>query len=210
MRKILSTLVVFAVTLTACGSAGTAYTPPGPTTNQQWSSPPAMQIDTSKTYYATVETNLGTFDIELFANESPETVNNFVFLAKQGFYNNVIFHRILQTFMVQTGDPTGTGGGSPGYSIPDELPVKHNYDVGVVAMANTGRPISGGSQFFICTGPDAANLNRQPIYTQFGKVVSGMDVVQKIASVEVGPGNGPEISRPVQPPWIKNVQIANQ
>jgi cyclophilin family peptidyl-prolyl cis-trans isomerase len=196
--------------VTACSSStGSTYTPPGPTTKQQWPTPPTMQIDTSKTYYATVTTNLGVFKIQLFANETPVTVNNFVFLANQGFYNNIIFHRIIKTFMIQTGDPTGTGGGGPGYKFSDELPTKHNYDAGIVAMANAG-PNTNGSQFFICSGPDASNLNGFPNYTQFGKVVSGMDVIQKIAAVPVGPGNQGETSRPVNPPYITKIVISNQ
>ncbi len=92
-----------------------------------------------------------------FRKRSPKTVNNFVFLSQQGYYNGVIFHRIIKTFMIQTGDPTGTGSGSPGYKFADELPPKHSYDPGIVAMANSG-PNTNGSQFFICTGPDAREL----------------------------------------------------
>jgi len=210
MRKMVMFLLVSSLLLTACGgsTAGT-YTPPGPATTKQWNTPPAMQIDASKPYYATVTTNLGTFKIQLFANETPNTVNNFVFLANQGFYNNIIFHRIIKTFMIQTGDPKGTGGGGAGYKFNDELPVKHPYEAGIVAMANAG-PNTNGSQFFICTGPDSSNLNAFPNYTQFGKVVSGMDVVQKIASVEVGPGNPNETSRPTNPPYITKIVISNQ
>ena len=121
MRKMIMFLLMSSLLVTACGgSAGSTYTPPGPTTKQQWNAPPPMQIDTSKTYYATVTTNLGTFKIQLFANETPVTVNNFVFLANHDFYNNIIFHRIIKTFMIQTGDPTGTGGGGPGYMFNDE------------------------------------------------------------------------------------------
>ncbi len=210
MRKILPVLILCAVLLTACGgSTESKYTPPGPTTTQRWNTPPAMQIDTSKTYYATVTTNLGAFKIQLFANETPNTVNNFVFLADHGFYTNIIFHRILKTFMVQTGDPSGTGSSGPGYRFNDELPPKHSYDAGIVAMANAGAN-TNGSQFFICTGPDAANLNGFPNYTQFGKVVSGMDVVQNIAAVPVGPNNQGEVSSPVNPPYITKIVISNQ
>ena len=110
-----------------------------------------MQIDTSKKYVATVDTTLGTFKIQLLPQETPKTVNNFVFLSRDGFYNGVIFHRIMKTFMIQTGDPLGTGAGGPGYQFADELPPKHKYDPGIVAMANAG-PNTNGSQFFICTG----------------------------------------------------------
>ena len=175
----------------------------------QWNTPPAMQIDTTKTYIATVDTSLGTFKIQLFANETPNTVNNFVFLAQQGFYKGVIFHRIIKTFMIQTGDPTGTGGGGPGYRFADELPPKHSYDPGIVAMANAGSN-TNGSQFFICTGTDANNLDRYPNYTQFGKVIDGMDIVQKIAAAPVGPGNPGENSRPTKPPVINKITITQQ
>jgi len=176
---------------------------------KQWSTPPAMQINTSKTYFATVDTTLGTFRIQLFANETPKTVNSFIFLSQQGFYNGVIFHRIIKTFMIQTGDPTGTGTGGPGYKFADELPPKHSYDPGIVAMANSG-PDTNGSQFFICTGSDAESLNDYPNYTQFGKVVAGMDIVQKIAAVPVGLGNPGENSRPVNPPVINKISITSQ
>jgi cyclophilin family peptidyl-prolyl cis-trans isomerase len=173
---------------------------------KRWSKPPAMQIDTSKTYLATVDTSLGVFKIQLFASETPNTVNNFVFLSQQNFYNGVIFHRIIKTFMIQTGDPTGTGGGGPGYKFNDELPPKHSYDPGIVAMANAG-PNTQGSQFFICTGADAKNLNSMPNYTQFGQVVEGMDVVQKIAAVPVVASSSGEMSRPKTPPVIKTITI---
>jgi cyclophilin family peptidyl-prolyl cis-trans isomerase len=169
-----------------------------------------MQIDTSKTYFATVDTSLGSFKIQLFATETPKTVNNFVFLSQQGFYNGVIFHRIMKTFMIQTGDPQGTGMGGPGYKFPDELPPKHSYDPGIVAMANAG-PNTNGSQFFICTGPDAPRaLNSNPNYTQFGQVVSGMDIVQKIASVPVTASSSGELSKPVTPPVINSITISQQ
>ena len=213
VRKILIILLIIPVLLAAC-SKSTQGVSTTPTTSQtrtilQWSNPPPMQIDTAKTYFASVVTTLGTFKIQLFANESPKTVNNFVFLSQQGFYNGVIFHRVLKTFVIQTGDPTGTGSGGPGYMFADELPPKHSYDPGIVAMANSG-PNTNESQFFICTGPDAESLNSHPNYTQFGKVVDGMDVVQKIASVPVGPGNPGEISRPVNPPSIIRIDITSQ
>jgi peptidylprolyl isomerase/peptidyl-prolyl cis-trans isomerase B (cyclophilin B) len=166
-----------------------------------------MQIDTSKTYNAVFNTSLGSFTVELFASDAPQTVNNFVFLAEQKFYNGTIFHRIIQDFMIQGGDPTGTGMGGPGYTIPDELPVKRQYAPGIVAMANTGQPNSGGSQFFICTGAESANLNQNPIYTQFGEVTEGMDVVLKIAAVPVKVNSSGETSTPVNPPVINSITI---
>jgi cyclophilin family peptidyl-prolyl cis-trans isomerase len=173
-----------------------------------WSKPPAMQIDKTKKYIATVDTSLGSFKIQLLVSESPITVNNFVFLSQQGYYNGVIFHRIMKTFMIQTGDPTGTGTGTPGYKFADELPPKHSYDPGIVAMANSGAN-TNGSQFFICTGADAPrSLNSNPNYTQFGQVIEGMDIVQKIASVKVVASARGEMSKPVDPPVIKSIAIS--
>ncbi|RJO60611.1 MAG: peptidylprolyl isomerase [Dehalococcoidia bacterium] len=198
IRLLIPVVCSMAVALSGCGGS--------PAHTQRWSSPPAMQIDTSKTYYAVFNTSMGSFKIKLFAAEAPKTVNNFVFLARQKFYDGTIFHRIIKPFMIQGGDPLGTGMGGPGYNIPDELPVKYSYDPGIIAMANTGRANTGGSQFFICTGTDAASLNKSPIYTQFGKVVEGMDVVLKIAAVPVVSANG-EVSKPVKPPVIKTITI---
>ncbi|TBL80194.1 peptidylprolyl isomerase [Paenibacillus thalictri] len=176
--------------------------------SKSWTTPPAMQIDANKTYQATVTTSKGTFKIDLFAKDAPKTVNNFVFLSKEGFYNNVVFHRIIKTFMVQTGDPTGTGRGGPGYKFEDELKTTtHKYEPGIVAMANAG-PNTNGSQFFICTGDDSKNLNQMPNYTIFGKVVEGMDVVQKIAETPVDPSG--EGSTPKEKVTIQSVSIAEK
>ncbi len=144
-----------------------------------WTSAPPMTIDTSKTYTATVTTDVGSFTIQLDPAAAPLAVNNFVFLAKQHFYDCVIFHRVIQTFMDQTGDPTGTGEGGPGYKFADELPktASPQYPLGSVAMANSG-PNTNGSQFFIVTGPEGETLS--PSYTLFGTVTSGMPVVQQI------------------------------
>jgi cyclophilin family peptidyl-prolyl cis-trans isomerase/cell division protein FtsB len=146
---------------------------------QKYPSAPAMTIDTSKTYTATVKTTTGSFVITLNAKAAPTTVNNFVFLANKGFYHCVIFHRVIPNFMDQTGDPTGTGSGGPGYSIKDELPATASpqYPLGSVAMANSG-PNTGGSQFFIVTGSEGESL--QPNYSLFGSVTSGMSVVDTI------------------------------
>jgi cyclophilin family peptidyl-prolyl cis-trans isomerase len=151
--------------------------------HQKYASAPPLTIDTSKTYTATVKTTTGTFDIALDAATAPQTVNNFVFLADKGYYHCVIFHRVIPKFMDQTGDPTGTGQGGPGYTIPDEYPPKasdpsHQYPIGSVAMANTGQPHTGGSQFFIVAGPEGESLSNT--YSLFGMVTSGMDVVDTI------------------------------
>jgi cyclophilin family peptidyl-prolyl cis-trans isomerase len=150
---------------------------------QKYASAPPMTLDTSKTYTATVKTTTGTFDIALDAKTAPQTVNNFVFLANKGFYHCVVFHRVIPQFMNQTGDPTGTGSGGPGYTIPDEYPPKASnpaaqYPVGSVAMANTGQPHSGGSQWFVVAGPQGESLPNT--YTLFGTVSSGMSVVNTI------------------------------
>jgi cyclophilin family peptidyl-prolyl cis-trans isomerase len=219
--KKLFTIILLSVTLFAIGCADHPTTPAASNTpasssisspkTMSWSTPPAMQIDTAKNYFAVVDTTLGSFKIKFFTTESPKTVNNFVFLSQQGYYNGVIFHRIMKSFMIQSGDQTGTGGGSPGYKFADELPVKHSYEPGIVAMANSGKN-TNGSQFFICTGSDALNLNSMPNYTQFGQVIEGMDVVQKIASVKVvaNPSNPREMSKPVDPPIIKSINIIEQ
>jgi cyclophilin family peptidyl-prolyl cis-trans isomerase len=137
-----------------------------------------MQIDPAKQYTAVFHTNRGDFTVELFARQAPVTVNNFVFLAREGFYNQTTFHRVLRDFMAQAGDPTGTGRGGPGYQFADEpgaLAGKHDGP-GVLSMANAGRD-TNGSQFFITFGP-TPHLNGK--HGVFGRVVSGMDVVQSI------------------------------
>lgn len=174
-----------------------------------WDTPPAMEIDTAKSYEAEFTTSKGNFKIELFAKDAPKTVNNFVFLARQGFYNDVVFHRIIQTFMIQTGDPEGTGAGGPGYQFEDEK-TNYAYEPGIVAMANAG-PNTNGSQFFICTGDDSRNLNQTPNYTIFGKVTKGMDVVGAIAAtpVEANPHTG-EPSSPTEKVQIKKIKITEK
>lgn len=203
----LAFLTALVLVLSGCGSKSSA----GPNQPKSWKNPPAMQIDPAKSYQAEVTTSKGKFTIQLFAKDAPKTVNNFVFLSKEGFYDNVTFHRIIKTFMIQTGDPTGTGTGGPGYTIPDER-TPYKYEPGIVAMANTGAPNSGGSQFFICTGPDSESLNMQPIYTVFGKVVEGMDVVQKIADTPVTMNNGPrpEMSLPTEKVTINSIKIVEK
>ncbi|MEJ7654648.1 MAG: peptidylprolyl isomerase [Chloroflexia bacterium] len=168
---------------------------------KQYPSAPNMVIDPNKSYTATIETNKGTVVAELFVKDAPVTVNNFVFLAREGYYDGVPFHRVIEGFMVQTGDPTGTGMGGPGYRFPDE-PVTRPYEVGTLAMANAG-PNTNGSQFFIVQGADGTRL--PPSYTIFGKVTEGLDVVNEIASVPVGPSDGPQ-SEPSSPQEPLNIQ----
>ncbi len=155
---------------------------------QQWNSPPEMVIDPQKRYTATMSTSLGDLVIALDAVQAPKTVNNFVFLARQGFYDGVIFHRIISGFMIQGGDPTGTGRGGPGYRFADELPRRGQYEVGSIAMANAG-PNTNGSQFFIVSGRNGVSL--PPQYSLFGKVVKGLDVVDQIEKVRTGAGDRP-------------------
>lgn len=181
---------------------------PKSTEPKSWTSPPEMKIDTNKTYQAEVKTSKGTFTIELFAKDAPKTVNNFVFLAKEGFYNDVVFHRIIESFMIQTGDPTGTGAGGPGYSFEDEK-TSYKYEPGIVAMANAGAN-TNGSQFFICTGPDSDFLNSQPNYTIFGKVTAGMDTVKKIAATPVEADARGEVSKPTEKVTIDSIQITEK
>lgn len=151
---------------------------------KQFSAPPPMTIDTSKQYSATIDTSMGTMKADLFASDAPMTVNNFVFLAQQHYYDGVTFHRVINNFMVQTGDPTGTGTGGPGYRFNDE-PVKRQYVRGTLAMANAG-PNTNGSQFFIVH----KDYQLPPNYTIFGIVTDGLDVLDKIATTPTGPGRG--------------------
>ncbi|MEW9669124.1 peptidylprolyl isomerase [Ammoniphilus sp. 3BR4] len=196
--------------LSACGAAEEpeqAASDRGATTTKKWDSPPEMQIDPNKAYSATIATNKGDIKIELFSKDAPQTVNNFVFLAKEQFYQNVLFHRIMEGFMIQTGDPTGTGAGGPGYQFADELPSPHKYEKGIVAMANAG-PNTNGSQFFICNGADSESLNAHPNYTIFGRVIEGMETVEAISSVSVknNPATG-EPSQPTEEIYIKDITI---
>lgn len=146
-------------------------------TGKQWDTPPEMQIDPGKRYQVTMETDKGTIDLELVPKHAPKTVNNFVFLARQGFYDGVPFHRVIDDFVIQGGDPTGTGRGGPGYVFEDEVkenPLKH--ETGVISMANAG-PNTNGSQFFITHSPQPHLDGR---HTVFGKVTQGQEVVDAI------------------------------
>ena len=144
---------------------------------KQYPAPPPMQVDTDRSYHVTIETSRGNIELELFPAHAPRTVNNFIFLARDGFYDGVRFHRVIANFMIQGGDPTGTGRGGPGYRFEDEFddnPLRHER--GVISMANAG-PGTNGSQFFITHGPQPHLDGR---HTVFGKVTAGMDVVDAI------------------------------
>ena len=146
-------------------------------TAKQWDKPPEMQIDPEKRYLVTMETTRGTIELELDPRHAPKTVNNFVFLAGEGFYDDIAFHRVIGDFMIQGGDPTGTGRGGPGYRFADELkgnPLTHAAKV--ISMANAG-PDTNGSQFFITHSPQPHLIGK---HTVFGKVVRGQEVVDEI------------------------------
>ena len=163
-----------------------------------------MTIDPAGKISATMHTSGGAIVFDLFPAEAPKTVNSFVFLAREGYYDGVIFHRIISGFMIQGGDPTGTGRGGPGYTFEDE-PVTRDYDAGILAMANAG-PNTNGSQFFVVH--KRANLPMN--YTIFGQVREGMDVVDGLADLPVAVGASGERSSPVNPPTIESIEISEE
>ncbi len=167
---------------------------------KQFAEPPPLTIDPNSKYTATLTTNLGTIEIDLFAESAPKTVNNFVFLADDGFYDGLIFHRVIEDFMIQGGDPTGTGGAGPGYKFEDETSPTDSFDrPGLLAMANAG-PNTNGSQFFITTVP-TPHLSGN--HTIFGEVVQGQDVALAISKVAKD-GQG----RPEETVTIESIKIA--
>jgi cyclophilin family peptidyl-prolyl cis-trans isomerase len=173
-------LFLASLMVVSCGEKATAPSATAPQTAPEvkimkWDSPPKMQIDTKKKYTAIMETEKGTLVLELFAKDVPKTVNNFVFLARQGYYDGTTFHRVMPDFMVQGGDPTGTGAGSPGYKFEDEFST-HKHVAGTLSMANSGAN-TNGSQFFI-TYVATSWLDGK--HSVFGQLVEGMDVLKKI------------------------------
>ncbi len=150
---------------------------------------PPMVIDTTKRYTATMVTSKGSMTIALDPQAAPRTVNSFVFLARYHYFDGIVFHRVIPGFVLQGGDPTGTGTGGPGYKFADELPAPGRYELGSLAMANAG-PNTNGSQFFIISGPDGMRL--PPSYSLFGKVVAGLDVVAEIDALGSGSGKTKE------------------
>ena len=169
--------------------------------NKVYDSMPEMNIDISKKYTAVIKTSMGDMSIEFFTEDAPMTVNNFINLSRDGYYDNVIFHRVISGFMIQGGDPSGTGHGEmgkyPGYKFEDELNNQRSYDKGILAMANAG-PDTNGSQFFIMH----VNYPLPYQYTIFGFVTDGLDVIDKIASVETGDGD-----KPVNDVVIETVEV---
>ena len=173
-------------------------------TGKQWSRPFDLQIDPAKQYGATLATNKGDFEIEFYPDVAPQTVNNFVSLAREGFFDGTPFHRIVSGFVIQGGDPTGTGSGGPGYRFADELPTTNDYERGVVAMANAG-PNTNGSQFFVCLTDLSGRLPKN--YTIFGKVKSGLEVVDAIAATPTRRGSSGEPSTPTEAVTLNSVTI---
>ncbi len=171
---------------------------------KQYKEAPAMQIDKNKQYTATLKTDQGDIVVKLYADKAPLAVNNFVFLAKNGWYDGVTFHRVITNFMAQAGDPTGLGLGGPGYEFPNEVTGLKFDKEGLVAMANAG-PDTNGSQFFITYGPapqlDAADPTKEANYTIFGEVISGMDVARKLTPRD--PQQTPDVNGSV----IKTITI---
>jgi cyclophilin family peptidyl-prolyl cis-trans isomerase len=189
----------------ACGATAPADANGQP---QEFAKPPLMKIDPKNTYTATLDTSCGTIAIQLLADRAPETVNSFVFLAGKHYFDGTHFHRIDTGIdIIQGGDPTGTGSGGPGYTIPDELTGDESYGPGVVAMANAG-PNTGGSQFFIVYGPKGHDLDSAPNYTIFGQVVKGLGVVKRIAKIPVeNPSAGPAGQQPTETVYVDTVTV---
>jgi len=159
---------------------------------------PPMAIDTAKRYSATMVTSKGSMTIALDPQAAPRTVNSFVFLARYHYFDGIVFHRVIPGFVLQGGDPTGTGTGGPGYKFADELPAAGRYELGSLAMANAG-PNTNGSQFFVISGPDGMRL--PPSYSLFGKVVAGLDVVAAIDAI------GSSSGKPKEQVTIESVTI---
>lgn len=193
----------------ALGEKNATANPPSPTTASivhkpiigKKLPPPEMAIDTTKKYEALIKTTVGPVQVELFADKAPITVNNFIYLARSNFYQNIEFHRVVKNLFIQTGDPTGTGGGGPGYQFADEI-TEAPYIRGTVAMAN-GKPNTNGSQFFIVTKNNTVLKG----YTTFGRVIEGMEIVDMIASASMQMDN---TSLPIKPEKIVSVEITEK
>ena len=174
------TLVLVTLSAVSCGEAAPAPAPTPTPKPKTYSTPPPVTIDTSKKYIATIETEKGNLVLELFAKDVPMTVNNFVFLARDGFYDGTTFHRVIPGFMAQGGDPTGTGRGGPGYKFDDEF-TEHTHVAGALSMANSG-PNTNGCQFFITYTPQHGLDGKHSV---FGQLIEGMDVLQAIEQGDI-------------------------
>jgi cyclophilin family peptidyl-prolyl cis-trans isomerase len=182
-KKIVSRLLVGVILVTvglvafSCGKSEPAVSTSSASGSKPmvWDTPPPMTIDKNKKYTAIIETEKGNLVLELFASDVPRTVNNFVFLARQGYYDGTTFHRVIPGFMAQGGDPTGTGAGGPGYTFKDEFS-RHWHVTGALSMANSG-PDTNGSQFFICYAPQHHLDGKHSV---FGQLIEGMDVLEKL------------------------------
>jgi cyclophilin family peptidyl-prolyl cis-trans isomerase len=177
-----------------CNDTKPAENPNRPT----FTTAPPMSIDPAKKYTATIETSCGKITVDLDAKGAPKTVNNFVFLAQKKFYDGLTWHRVVKGFVIQGGDPQGTGSGGPGYEFADELP-QDGYKLGSLAMANSGEN-TNGSQFFIVTGPDGTQLPNK--YSRFGMVTGGLEVAQKLESF------ADANQKPTRPLYILSITIA--
>ena len=200
LKKNICRFVIFSLFISACGSneveeiiETTIQDNKGESTmsdEKVYSSMPEMSIDQSKSYTAVIQTSMGDLSVEFFSDTAPITVNNFISLSNDGYYDNIIFHRVISGFMIQGGDPSGTGHGEygkfPGYTFEDELNNQQPYEKGILAMANAG-PNTNGSQFFIMH----VDYPLPYQYTIFGKVTAGLDVIDSIASVQTAEGDKP-------------------
>ena len=213
MRSIVRSLL--ALGILAAAACGEAEAPPAgdsePTPETQeriltYEAYPEMQIDSEKAYTAVVTTNLGQMTFELLPADAPLAVNNFVVLARNRYYDGVVFHRLIPRFMAQSGDPTGLGTGGPGYTFAIEPP-QRPYVRGSLAMANTGRPNSNGSQFFIVFDDLTALGRLSPDYSLFGQLVEGDDTLAEIEAVPVGVAGTGERSRPQETITITSIEI---
>jgi cyclophilin family peptidyl-prolyl cis-trans isomerase len=200
LKKNIYRFLIFSLFISACGSneveeitETTVQDNKGESTmsdEKVYSSMPEMIIDQNKSYTAVIQTSMGDLTVEFFSDTAPVTVNNFVSLSNDGYYDNIIFHRVISGFMIQGGDPSGTGHGEygkfPGYTFEDELNNQQPYEKGILAMANAG-PNTNGSQFFIMH----VDYPLPYQYTIFGKVTDGLDVIDTIASVQTAEGDKP-------------------
>ena len=199
-KSLVISMLFIAVLFSSCGGI------------KQWTTYPAITIDQNKQYTAVIKTNYGDITVQLFPKEAPLAVNNFVFLSRQGFYKGVNFHRIIKDFMIQSGDPFGTGFGSPGYKFADDEPITRDYIAGTLAMANSGAD-TNGSQFFITLADLNSPSSKYRLtknYVIFGIVTENFDVVQKIGSVPTSAGSDGAQSKPTVDVHIDTIIIKEQ